>query len=66
MTTLSPPARKTLIACVFVASVVGAAFGVYGLNVEMAVVWLIVASVSGLYLLKLRAESRGRLERRSE
>ncbi|MFC9786147.1 hypothetical protein [Rhodococcus sp. NPDC127528] len=64
MTTLPPPVQKTLCACVFVASLVGAAFGVYALDVATAVLWLIAASISGLYLLKLRAESRGRLERR--
>ncbi|MFC7451426.1 hypothetical protein [Rhodococcus daqingensis] len=63
MTTIAPPALKTLSACVFVTGLVGAAIGIYGLDVEVAVLWLIVASVSGLYLLKLRAESHGRLER---
>ena len=48
--------------CVFVVGLVGAAYGIVSLHVEMSVFWLIVASTSGLILLKMRAEAHGRLE----
>lgn len=48
--------------CVFVVGMIGAAYGIVSLHVEMSVFWLIVASTSGLILLKMRAETHGRLE----
>jgi hypothetical protein len=48
--------------CVFIVGLVGAAYGIVSLHVEMSVFWLIVASTSGLILLKMRAEAHGRLE----
>jgi hypothetical protein len=45
MATLPPPVQKTLCACVFVASLVGAALGVYSLDVATAVLWLIAAEL---------------------
>ena len=44
--------------CVFVVGLIGAAYGIVSLHVEMSVFWLIVASTSGLILLKMRAEAR--------
>ena len=34
--------------CVFVVGMIGAAYGIVSLHVEMSVFWLIVASTSGL------------------
>lgn len=48
--------------CVFVVGLIGAAYGIVSLHVEMSVFWLIVASTSGLILLKMRAEAQGRLD----
>ncbi|HEY5855934.1 MAG TPA: hypothetical protein VIW24_18295 [Aldersonia sp.] len=48
--------------CVFVVGLVGAAYGIVSLHVEMSVFWLIVASTSGLILLKMRAEAHGNLD----
>ena len=48
--------------CVFVVGLIGAAYGIVSLHVEMSVFWLIVASTSGLILLKMRAEAHGSLD----
>jgi hypothetical protein len=47
---------------VFLVGLIGAAFGVMELRAEMAVFGLIVASTSGLILLRIRAEALGRLD----
>ncbi|MGW6692333.1 hypothetical protein ACWF62_00980 [Rhodococcus sp. NPDC054953] len=70
MTAVPPPtnkvlARKIVGTCVFLAGLVGAAIGIWTLDVVVAVLWLVVASLAGFYLLKLRAEARGRLDRTS-
>ncbi|GAA4477724.1 hypothetical protein GCM10023094_20470 [Rhodococcus olei] len=65
MATIPPPTKKILGTVVFLAGLVGAAIGVYALDVEVAIAWLVVATLSGFYLLKLRAEARGRLDRPS-
>ncbi|MGW4478101.1 hypothetical protein [Rhodococcus triatomae] len=66
MATAPSPSNKVLPkivgTCVFLAGLVGAAIGIWTLDVVTAVVWLVVATVSGFYLLKLRAEARGRLD----
>jgi hypothetical protein len=48
--------------CAFIAGLIGAGIGIAWLQVVPAVLCLIVASVSGLVLLKMRAEAQGRLE----
>jgi hypothetical protein len=48
--------------CAFSAGLIGAGIGIAWLQVIPAVLCLIVASVSGLILLKMRAEAQGRLE----
>lgn len=48
---------------VFLVGLVGAGVAVYNLDAVMTVLSLIVASVSGLYLLKMRAQAQGRLDR---
>jgi hypothetical protein len=53
---------KTIGWCIFVVGLVGAAIGIAQLQVELTVFCLIVASTSGLILLKMRAEAEGRLE----
>lgn len=53
---------KTIGWCVFVVGLVGAAIGIVQLQVELSVFCLIVASTSGLILLKMRAEAQGRLD----
>lgn len=63
MATIPPPAKKVLGGAVFVAGLIGAVLGAYALDVVAAVVWLVVATLSGFYLLKLRAETRERLDR---
>lgn len=65
MATVPPPTKKLVGVCVFLAGLVGAAVGIYALDVEVAVAWLVVATLSGFYLLKLRADARGRLDRPS-
>jgi hypothetical protein len=62
MATIPPPTKKILGTVVFLVGVVGACVGIYALDVVVAVVWLVVATISGFYLLKLRAEARGRLD----
>jgi hypothetical protein len=66
MATAPSPSKKVLpkiiATCVFLAGLVGAAVGIWTLDVVVAVVWLVVATFSGFYLLKLRAEARGRLD----
>ncbi|KAA0022502.1 hypothetical protein [Antrihabitans cavernicola] len=49
---------KSIAWCVFLAGLIGAGVGIGNLQVVAAVFWLIVASVSGLMLLKQRADSR--------
>jgi hypothetical protein len=48
--------------CALIAGLIGAGIGIAWLQVVPAVLCLIVASVSGLILLKMRAEEQGRLE----
>ncbi|CRK49928.1 conserved exported hypothetical protein [Rhodococcus sp. RD6.2] len=62
MATNPPPAKKILGTVVFLVGLVGAGVGIYTLDVVAAVVWLVVATLSGFYLLKLRADSRSRLD----
>jgi hypothetical protein len=54
---------KALLKCALVAGLIGAGAAVYSLHVYGAVGALIVASVSGLVLLRLRAEAEGDSER---
>ncbi len=65
MVAVSPSAKKIVAACVFWASLVGAAVGVWQLEVLDVVLRLVVATLSGFYLLKLRADERGGLDRSS-
>ncbi|CAM2810801.1 hypothetical protein [Skermania piniformis] len=53
---------KSVCRVVFAVGLVGAAVGIAALHAQLAVFWLIVASTSGLILLKMRAEEQ---ERRS-
>lgn len=62
MATVPPPTKKIIGASVFLAGLVGAVVGIWQLDVVVAVIWLVVATLSGFYLLKLRAEARGRLD----
>ncbi|SDE38252.1 hypothetical protein [Rhodococcus tukisamuensis] len=48
---------------VFLVGLVGAGVAIYNLDAVTTVLSLIVASVSGLYLLKMRAQAQGRLDR---
>lgn len=59
---MSSVVSKSIGWCAFGAGLVGAGIGIAWLQVVPAVLCLIVASVSGLILLKMRAESQGRLE----
>lgn len=54
---------KALLWCALVAGLVGAGVAVYSLHVYGAVGALIVASVAGLVLLRVRAETRDGTER---
>ena len=54
--------KKIVAACVLVASLVGAGVAVWQLDVVDAVLRLVVATLSGFYLLKLRADARGGLD----
>lgn len=65
MAAFPPFAKKIVGASVFLAGVVGAVVAIAELDVVVAVGWLVVATLSGFYLLKLRAEARGRLGRTS-
>ena len=53
---------KSICWSAFIVGLVVASLGVMELRAELAVLGLIVASTSGLVLLKLRAEALGRLE----
>ncbi len=53
--------HKIIVWAAFIAGLVGAGLGIAALHVEVAVFWLIVASTSGLVLLKFRAAGQGRL-----
>ena len=53
---------KSLGWCLFCIGIVGAVIGIAELRVELVVFCLIVASTSGLILLKMRAEAHGRLD----
>lgn len=56
-------AIKVALLVLFLSGLVGAVLGVSGLQVHVIVAALIVASVSGLLLLGVRAESDDRLDR---
>lgn len=58
MAAIPPPVKKIVGTLVFVAGLVGAALGIWALDVVAAVVWLVVATLSGFYLLNLRATAR--------
>lgn len=62
MAAIPPPTKKIVGTLVFLAGLVGAGLGVWELDVVAAVVWLVVATLSGFYLLKLRAQAQGRLD----
>ena len=51
---MTSKAFKSIVWCVFLVGLAGAGVGIGQLHTELAVFWLIVASVSGLFLLKLR------------
>lgn len=57
-------AVKIVLVSLFLAGLVAAGVGLAELHVYTTVAALIVASVSGLLLLRVRAESHGRLESR--
>ncbi|MCA1004091.1 hypothetical protein LCL87_00030 [Rhodococcus hoagii] len=57
-------AVKFVLVSLFLAGLVSAGVGLAELHVYTTVAALIVASVSGLLLLRVRAESHGRLESR--
>ncbi|PTR20224.1 hypothetical protein C8K36_1186 [Rhodococcus sp. OK519] len=57
-------AVKFVLSSLFLVGVIVAGVGLVELHVHAAVAALIVASVSGLLLLRVRAESHGRLESR--
>ncbi|MGW0041720.1 hypothetical protein [Rhodococcus sp. NPDC003348] len=65
MAAIPSPTKKIVGTLVFLAGLIGAAVGIWSLDVVAAVVWLVVATLSGFYLLKLRAEARGRLDQTS-
>lgn len=48
---------KSIAITAFLVGLVGTALAVYHLDVELAVAWLIVASISGLVLLKYRSDA---------
>ena len=51
---------KSVCWSVFLVGLIGAAIGIAMLHAELAVFWLIVASTTGLILLKMRAEAHER------
>ncbi|MEE2035263.1 hypothetical protein [Rhodococcus chondri] len=53
---------RALLKCALVAGLIGAGSAVYSLHVYGAVGALIVASVSGLVLLRVRSQARGESE----
>ncbi|QBJ97844.1 hypothetical protein ERC79_19285 [Rhodococcus sp. ABRD24] len=55
---------KYVLLSLFLAGLVGAGIGLSELHVHVTVAALIVAAVSGLLLLRIRAESHGRIEPR--